>query len=219
MYTGSFQINGALPITLNDFASLERSIGTQLREIVREEVTTMVPTSGMTGTGDTYNSRDERQLNQDQEHWWRTWNWNDGKVMHFVPQGWSFPNRVHIHTMWDLWHYGHMANGIRPYKLISRMHDLTLDKEKKLYSTAKVVMDELTIIIIQSDGPDDPPLLAGGVEAMRNLDRRASDEIMPKAIRLFIAKVYGERKCNRVADLTFSTLYNRFLAWRKNEST
>ena len=104
---------------------------------------------------------------------------------HPVPSGWRFPNRVHVHNMWDLWFFGHMGNGIRPYRFINRYQDVLLNKDKKLVTAAKGVMDALTKIIVESE----PPLLVGGVQALKKLDQLTSDRILPRAIRLLVEKL------------------------------
>jgi hypothetical protein len=43
-----------------------------------------------------------------QPTWWRTWDWNDGILMHYIPVGWRWPTGITTKQVWDLWYYGNM---------------------------------------------------------------------------------------------------------------
>ncbi|KAF1781343.1 hypothetical protein GQ600_16283 [Phytophthora cactorum] len=55
---------------------------------------------------------------------WRTWQWGDGQLSHAVPKGWEFPAHTSVKQMWNLWFFGNKDTGIRPYKLLSKQHDI-----------------------------------------------------------------------------------------------
>ena len=55
---------------------------------------------------------------------WDVRNWNDGLIGHYVPIGWNFPHGITLKALWDLWFFGNEAANIRPYRSISKEHDI-----------------------------------------------------------------------------------------------
>ena len=118
--------------------------------------------------------------------------------------------------MWDLWHFGHRADMIRPYGLISRKDDIELNKGKKSFTAASKCMETMWILIQATD----PPLLIEDVEVnVQTLTRRQSDVLVPQVLRALVENVYiGGKKCGRIENLTCATLYENINIWRKNGS-
>mmetsp|Transcript_24789 Transcript_24789/g.53608 ORF Transcript_24789/g.53608 Transcript_24789/m.53608 type:complete len:534 (-) Transcript_24789:1085-2686(-) len=53
---------------------------------------------------------------EQQPTWWRTWDWSDGILYHFTPEGWRWPSGITCKQVWDLWFYGNMLQAsISPY--------------------------------------------------------------------------------------------------------
>jgi hypothetical protein len=45
------------------------------------------------------------------------WSW--GGRLHMVPQGWVYPS-TNIKDTWNLWHFGHLADKIRPLRCLKK---------------------------------------------------------------------------------------------------
>ena len=45
-------------------------------------------------------------------------------IGHYVPIGWNFPHGITLKALWDLWFFGNEAANIRPYRSISKEHDI-----------------------------------------------------------------------------------------------
>ena len=146
------------------------------------------------------------QLNQPHEEtWWGRWNWNDGLLFHPVPRNWIFPNRITVKRMWDLWFFGHQAEGIRPYRFINRNLDMTTKAQRKSYTEAKHVINKLVEFIQNME----PPVLPYSNARIQDLQVTQCDIIFHAVYPNFITTVYGDNRCNRPIEVSYATIYNR----------
>lgn len=206
----SFEINGAVPLTLNDLHGSE----SRLKQIISSEVQSTVTsimtqlsfnTSGggvsMNAAGSAVSS--EEPANDSQ--WWKSFHWEGGRLVHYpVPKEWPFPNRLPLKTMWDLWYFGHRGEGIRPYRLIERKLHLPLEKHKKLYSCAAGVFAVMEKFIASFN----PTLLPNGIQTVAQIRQVEADKIFATIYEPFLKYVYGQGKCNRAEDVTYTRIYN-----------
>ena len=61
---------------------------------------------------------------------------------HHVPQGFKIPDGS-VKTLWNLYHFGDKTNRIAPYKNIIPKFDFEDPKERKKFSTLKVILEEV----------------------------------------------------------------------------
>lgn len=195
----NFSIEGVLPVTLNDLTELR----SYMSNMVREEVTRITPAvendnpvpSGIRGG----------------QEWWRQWNWQDGLLDHPVPKNWRFPSSVTVKNMWDLWFFGHYGDGIRPYRYLHRNHDLSVKTDRKMFTAAKVVIENMKNKIVSMNTALDNRYF------MVSMTRVESDSLFFAAYDTFISEVYllAQRECVRRDDVCYNTVYNVLTA-RKN---
>lgn len=97
---GSFLIEGALPVTLNDMAALNTNIRTAIRDEVRK--LQLEHNTSSEGPSSLSHSSANENCPSDSS-WWREFNWNDGLIKgHPVPAGWRFPTCMNVRRLWDL---------------------------------------------------------------------------------------------------------------------
>jgi hypothetical protein len=111
--TSNLTVNGAVPVTpaniLQLREGLQETMLTQLRLEMNNLLLQLRPAAASSGSS--------AQVGN--ESWWKHFDdWGDGKFWHYVPKGWSFPKKLPLKAMWDLWYYGDRGMGIRPYRLL-----------------------------------------------------------------------------------------------------
>lgn len=74
-------------------------------------------------------------------HWWKSFKWQPDEIVgHAVPKEFRFPVRLSIMKLWDLWLFGNMRLGIRPYQNINKDYDLCEKDMRGPHVRAKRVM-------------------------------------------------------------------------------
>jgi hypothetical protein len=104
----NFIVDGVAPVSLHDinrrFDDMEGVIMRRLDQL-GQNVGGSVPGGGAAASAPEH-----------QPTWWRTWDWNDGVLMHYIPLGWRWPTGITCKQVWDLWFYGNMLQvSISPY--------------------------------------------------------------------------------------------------------
>jgi hypothetical protein len=101
----NFSVEGVLPLTLNDLDSRLAQMEDRIEQRRTAQQTSGPPAQPAETTT-----------------WWRDWNWLDGRLVHFIPPGWEWPENITVKQMWDLWFFGHQITGVRPYRHIPPGH-------------------------------------------------------------------------------------------------
>jgi hypothetical protein len=190
----SFTIEGVLPVTLRDIDSRMLSLRNDIMDELqraRPHSTAQIGNSGSQGSGGST---------------WKTWDWEDGRICHFVPVGWDFPVRLRVKAVWDLWQHGDRHTGIRPYRQISKQHDIK-PKQAMRHHRAKAVMDELDAIAAEQFGLDARQIHEQSIER--------SDEVFAACYTTLLQRLYPTAAPHRPEEITCGTLFNRLCAVRK----
>lgn len=214
----NFEINGAFNVTMNDLntlsARLVSSFTSELEKIRGVLTHQNNPTnSAVVVLEDDYLSLEAGKA----PSWWGEWNWKDGKLAHPVPLGWRFPSRLSLKRIWDLWHFGHRAEKLRPLKFLSRKHDAAVESDKKLYSTVSKLVAEFEKFIVNHN----PRVLPDGIDQIRKLSYIQNDIVTAKVYLEFIQYLYetaNSGNFNREDDVSYGTLYNKLLEVEKKLS-
>jgi hypothetical protein len=136
--------------------------------------------------------------------WWHQWTWNDGQLYHCVPLGWRFPRGITLTRLCILWYVGNMADNIRPYRLISRKHDI-ITKDQMHHTRAGKVTEEISKYI---NGEFGESLLLPN-ERILNLSIERLDTVLSCAIRLLFEKILSPQQLSwRPQDIKYGTVYN-----------
>ena len=214
----NFVVEGVIPLSVQDLQSLEVRIGKSIEMTVNNKIdeflvtynanSSQLPTSGMRGVGEDTSNVNSR--------WWGKWDWEDGKLPHPVPKSWRFPSRINVKRLWDLWNFGHIGDGIRPLKFISRNIDILERSDKKLHSMARCVIAKLSEYITD---PENKITFPAGIQKIKDLNQVQSDEVFSRAFKPFIDRLYKavSADCNRYEDVCFGTIYNRIQAYNKQQ--
>ena len=131
---------------------------------------------------------------------WKTWQWGDGLLCHFVPKDWEFPARLSVKMLWDLWWFGDRSTGIRPFKDINFAIELK-EEHRMRFSRAKSVV-EYCLEVMQK-----LKLLPEEATSVAKLSLQESDEIFHRLYEYIIDKLYDERP-GRPMELSYGTIYN-----------
>jgi hypothetical protein len=136
----------------------------------------------------------------------RFWEWGDND-RRLVPENFVFPS-IAVKDMWDLWYFGNVVTGFRPFRcLVGHEDDLREHKHKVNFSRAKGVIEEL-----ESLGREH-----GSIETVDNIlemedDFQARDIFFYGVYEDLVFNLYKKRparpytkKCN--------TVYKRMRAW------
>ncbi|KAG9402299.1 hypothetical protein AC1031_006925 [Aphanomyces cochlioides] len=190
----SFAIDGVLPLTLRD-------VETRLASL-KDDLMVAFKSQTLRGAVDSETSVTSCCVASHDQNCWKTWSWNDGKLSHSVPHGWNFPTRLSVKSMWDLWHFGDKSTGIRPYKMISRQHDIQSLQHMRHHRVASV-MKALDALIPHNMG------------SLSELLTHEVDAIFKQAFSALVDKLYSKQKNKRAEEMTCGTLYNRLCAFRK----
>lgn len=184
----SFVIEGVAPLSIRDLDSRFDSL--------RSALQTMVATAIHSAQPNAQTVEDSRDATQS---WWKTWNWNDGQILHFVPPDWRFPKGTTVKKLWDLWYYGDRNAGIRPYRLINRRLDIKKE-DSMMYSRATRVMTHVYNLV-----PTDNEGVPVKVQDLLLTD---ADTLFERTYNLFLDVIYcGKVDRTRKHELNYSTAY------------
>ena len=198
----NFTVDGVLPLSIRDIDSRMSS----LRNDIFSELNRV--------TGQSREASDQVTLPSQTEQtrsWWKTWTWHDGHILHFAPPNWQFPVRMSVKCLWDLWHFGHVDTGIRPYKLLMQID--IIKPHRMRYSRAKSAMQCVDEVIL-SNG-----ILPQDVRAISSIPLATSSCIFDQAFAVVLAKLYDGKIPRRSEDISYGRLYNLICALRKSAVT
>jgi hypothetical protein len=135
--------------------------------------------------------------------WWLDWDWKDGSLNHPVPKDWRFPKSLSVKQIWDLWFFGHRSDRIRPYRHIHRYADISVNSDRRLYSAAKIVIENFGKYILRRNNEFN----------FRNMTPESSDANFFTNYSSFLDEIYSQcnRQCVRKDDLSYGTLYSVIL--------
>jgi archaellum component FlaC len=190
----NFQIDGVSALTMRDIDRVKETIISELREEIRAVSNNVVPSS-------LPHSASENSV-------WKTWNWNDGLICHFVPPNWSFPERLSSKTLWDLWFFGQKNQGIRPLYLINKAVDIQ-KKQHMMHTRAKRVMQYYEKIV------NDMNLLPSNVSSVALLSISESDKVFEMMYEQVIKDLYDNKKVRRPHDICYGRIYNLLCQFNK----
>jgi hypothetical protein len=206
-----FQVNGVVPVTLNEIRSIIREMLSTNNQALSQSLITITEQQAaimntLNNNGNTSNgggihaSGTTTTAPTGMLYHWRG---IDDK-MHTVPHGFVFPSYT-CKTMWSLWFFGSPRDGICPYKNISSAYDLTTRKCKTNFCRAKQIMDKLIYIAINgTDGIE-----GGGIIACRgDLTTVNSAGVYDYAYPKLIMRLYRSPP-PRPEDININTLANR----------
>jgi hypothetical protein len=123
-----FTINGAIPVTMDDFKTLLTAAVNEMRAEVRDALPDRVRASAPQAHADA--SGDSR---------FQLWMW--GGKLRPVPEGWQLPSTDAMAT-WRLWYFGNVSERIRPLRHLHKS-DL-VSKDVSRWSKTHTVMEEIT---------------------------------------------------------------------------
>jgi hypothetical protein len=192
MLRASFVINGQIQPTLSD---LDNRFSAQMQMIRALIVSELERTSVKAAPGQPPPERNHEQ----QQSWWRQFDWGDGQIMHFVPLGWSFPRGITVKKLWDLWYFGDQSTGIRPYRLINKKFDVCA-RDEMMYSRAHCVLKVINNLI---------PVPASNVPVnISKLSLQEADSVFEDAYQSFLHIIYdGAVNTVRKHELNYSTAH------------
>jgi hypothetical protein len=191
----NFVVDGVAPLSIRDIdsriAGLRSDIVQELQRVFHEST----PSPGI-----------QRQ-HVEESSTWKTWDWKDGLICHFVPPDWDFPVRTTVKTMWSLWHFGEKNVGIRPYRLLSKKNDVK-KSQHMCYTRAKAVVSYIDQLVTEFK------LLPNG---NLNLDAPISsyDSVFEKAYELAITKLYASKNVRRSEEISYGRIYNVLCQYQK----
>ena len=112
--------------------------------------------------------------------------------------------------MWDLWFFGDQDTGIRPYRLISKVHDIQKMHYMR-YTRAKSIIHFIGDIVTELN------LLTDGTR-LTNMSMAASDRVFSTAFDTAIARLYGEKSTRRAEQVSYGRLYNVLCGFRRRQA-
>ncbi|CAM9390413.1 unnamed protein product, partial [Ectocarpus fasciculatus] len=202
----SFTINGAMPLTKRDITDKFDSFKDDI--LAHMEQTRLTFTEAMANNiNATHNNNSNTLEGNPSDSEWNQFSWDDGKIGHCVPLGWRVPTLLNTKTVYDFWWYGNKLSEditIRPYRLISKDHDI-LVKDAMKYHRMHFVMEYIEKII------KDNGLLSSGVRNIGCLPISESDAVFGEAYDILITQLYGENqsgRSRRVSNISLGTIYN-----------
>ena len=199
----TFEVNGALPVTMRDIDERIRS----LRDEIVQAVTMSTAQIGNALAVTTPNMSVTQEQDLNTRHWWKQWEWQDGLIAHYVPKGWRFPHRVNAKVIFDLWWRGDASIGIRPFRLISKSHDICA-QDVMHYTRARGVMNYLESIL------RDPAnnILVDFRVSIGSLSVVEHDVAFNKAYEICLQRIYGGEigyNSRRHCDLCVGSIFNK----------
>jgi hypothetical protein len=125
-----FSINGAIPVTMDNMREMLNTVMAQMRTEIRDaHAADMQAMPSL--------------IEPPVDPRFQLWTW--GGRLHMVPQGWIFPS-TNVKDTWNLWHFGHLTDKIRPLRLIKKF-DLGTDAQVSLVSKTRGVMDAISQVM------------------------------------------------------------------------
>lgn len=189
-----FVIDGVTPLSRHDIDSmlstLHHGIVSELRSDMNERFNSM-------------NSMNKSTTLQNvEESIWKTFNWGDGRILHYVPKGWEFPSRTTLKNLWDLWWFGDKHTGVRPFSMIDFSIE-TPSKDRMKYSRAKCTIEYCVKAAI------DLNLLSPDTQ-VNNVSISQSDSMFNKILEHIVSTLYKDKQPpGRPFDITYGTFYNK----------
>lgn len=132
--------------------------------------------------------------------------WESDHKFHMVPQNWVLPQNC-VKDVWLLWHFGHLQNKIRPYRLLEPM-DMMNQNQRSLLSKIRRVMKEIT------KAGKDAELITEETQAIKML-REDSSSFFDKAFELLMNKLNRNILSPRWTEITIPTVYNLIEKYKK----
>jgi len=132
--------NNKLDQILDMVSQLQQASST-LPLTLHTSTTTVATTNGELNNSNNNSNNNNNNNSNNLNAWHHLHCWN-GKF-HCVPQGFSFPSRMNVKTLWDHWFLGDNVQRISAYKLIKPIDDLTTPKERTCLSKARFVMNAM----------------------------------------------------------------------------
>lgn len=210
----NFNIEGVASLSLRDLDGRMASLRTDLVNEIQNALTraSATNTDRNATAANEGRGRGQRGLTQ---QWWQSWSWNDGIIRHYVPPGFIFPSKISVKAMWDLWHHGHYGSGIRPYRLISKQFDI-MEDQHMWHCRASNVM-KVVEAYIRANNPPELAAVAGILPpTIEDLSMPVSDRLFQAAFTRLSTELYPDPgKRGRVEELSYGTIYNRYLRFRK----
>jgi hypothetical protein len=190
-----FSINGAIPLTVDDMRAMLNSVVAQMRAELREVHAVEMLASASTAPIDP--SVDPR---------FQLWSW--GGRLHMVPQGWVYPS-TNIKDTWNLWHFGHLADKIRPLRCLKKF-DLVGAAQITLWAKTSGVMKAISQVIFDMK-------LVEAVEDVLKLAAADSSAFFDRAIVQLMEQVRSRstQERGRWMEMSVPTLYALVLKTRK----
>lgn len=183
----NFQIEGAVPITIDQFhrfrEELRSDVSNEIRKVLKDERLQERPNLEE-------NARLSAQFPYESFCW--------GGRFHPVPEDFKF-QKLNLRTLWNLWHNGNSSLKIAPYKHISQKFDLKTEKERNLFSKAKGCIEMIYSsckLISGSESVGQDEMFECGLNKLINLieeRKRSANE------SVYVFRRYGE--------ISFTTLY------------
>jgi hypothetical protein len=186
----NFSVEGVLPLTLHDLDSRFAQMLAQIEQRLSAAQPAPAQPAQPTETA-------ERPT------WWREWNWNDGRLVHFIPPGWDWPANISVKQIWDLWFFGHHATGVRPYRHIP-LHDIQ-QAQRFQHHRAAVVIGYLEKQACHCT----PRILPEGVDHVRLLGMPDNDRVFAIVYDALLHKLYpaDHVSLQRKAQSAYGTIF------------
>lgn len=210
MLLDHFRFEGERHLTADDVEQICASHNQRLLTEIRQLLNGRVGNGENPSTGAQLDARMSGASNAV----YKTFHWG-GKLGRFVPETFQFPTGD-VKTMWNLWYYGHVSEGIQPYKRLKRKgyeDDLKTKQERSYLYRASLVMGELEATIRMNG------LLPEEEQDIGSLETTLSDSIFDSAFPIFWSSLYTTTKCHRPQQVQYATLGNRILKKRKAART
>ncbi|KAE8893983.1 hypothetical protein PF003_g21836 [Phytophthora fragariae] len=196
-----FVVNGVAPVTLRDIdmriADLRTNMVAEFRSALNAA---QLP-----------NATAVANISGEQQPVWRSWSWGDGQICHAVPKDWEFPARASVKAIWNLWFFGDKDAGIRPYRLLSKQHDIKPEHRMR-HSRVSVVMSYMEQLVQEAGA------LPASVTKISALQVPTGDKVFDTAFTTMLSQLYS-MKPKRPEDLSCGTLYNRLCQYRRSQQS
>ncbi len=131
----------------------------------------------------------------------RIFKWNDNdSIEYYVPKNWTFPNRqCSTKMLWDLWWFGNVDIGVRPYRLLRRQYDIGVGPPQNRYSHASVLITVLKKIMLEQQFV---------VEKFQFevMNIQTSDSTFPLGYNYLIRYIYNNNVPPKHDQLSYSTI-------------
>jgi hypothetical protein len=190
-----FTINGAVPITREDFKNYLGDFSKLLEERIARSETVIRTVVSTESTG------------PDGPNGHHMFLWK-GR-MHPIPEGWKMPT-VSCKDMWALWNFGIPAERIAPFKTFHK-YDFSNPNEAGQLFKAQKVMKALTSLAMKLK-------LFPENSAMKDLTMIQMNEIFDKAFTEMMSRIEGRKidMTSRCGESAYGTINNKILKWEKN---